>query len=79
VFHLRGNCAGQRALFVDLRLNSHPSGEINIEVYVAVSDRRVALIKLYEPPPADMPDSDDTTWRSIFLNYNQDVTITPPR
>jgi hypothetical protein len=78
VFHLRGTVQASAFYSLTFGLIRTQTGEINIEVYITVSDRRVALIKLYEPPPADVTDSEDTTWAINFLDYNRDVTITPP-
>ncbi len=78
VFHLRGTVQASAFYSLTFGLIRTQTGEIKIEVYIAVKDRRVALIKLVEPPPADVPDSEETTWAINILDYNQDVTITPP-
>jgi hypothetical protein len=78
VFHLRGTVQSSAFYSLTFGLIRTQTGEINIEVFITVSDRRVALIKLYEPPPSDVTDSDDTTWAINILDYNRDVTITPP-
>jgi hypothetical protein len=78
VFHLRGTVQASAFYSLTFGLIRTQTGEISIEVFITVSDRRVALIKLYEPPPADVTDSEDTTWAINILDYNRDVTIMPP-
>jgi hypothetical protein len=78
VFHLRGTVQASAFYSLTFGLIRTQTGEINIEVYITVSDHRVAVIKLYEPPPADVTNSEDTTWAINILDYNRDVTITPP-
>jgi hypothetical protein len=78
VFHLRGTVQASAFYSLTFGLIRTQTGEIEIEVYISVNDRRVALIKLVEPPPADVQDSGNTTWAINFLDYNRDVTITPP-
>jgi hypothetical protein len=78
VFHLRGTVQASAFYSLTFGLIRTQTGEIKIEVYITVSDHRVALINLYEPPPADATDSEDTTWAINILDYNRDVTITPP-
>jgi hypothetical protein len=78
VFHLRGTVQASAFYSLTFGLIRTQTGEINIEVFITVSDHRVAVIKLYEPPPADVTNSEDTTWAINILDYNRDVTITPP-
>ncbi len=78
VFHLRGTIQADAVNALTFGLIRSKHGNLKIEVYIDVSERRVSQIKLEEPPPADVMDADETTWRINILDYNQDVTITPP-
>jgi hypothetical protein len=78
VFHLEGRVQASAMYSLTFGLIRTQEGEIKIEVYIDVSDRRVVLIKLYEPPPVGVTDAEDTTWMISLLDYNRDVTITPP-
>lgn len=78
VFHLRGTIEASAVNALTFGLIRSKQGSLKIEVYIEVSERRVAQIKLLEPPPPDVEDAEDTTWRINILDYNRDVTITPP-
>jgi hypothetical protein len=78
VFHLRGTVQANALYSLTFGLIRTKEGELKIEVFIGIDDRRVALIKLLEPPPAEVVDSEDTTWMISILDYNRDVSITPP-
>ena len=78
VFHLRGTVEADAVHALTFGLIRSRQGTLKVDVYIEVSERRVALIKLHEPPPADETDSEETTWWINILDYNQEVSITPP-
>jgi hypothetical protein len=78
VFHLRGTVQASALYSLTFGLIHTREGDLRIEVYIGVKDRRVSLIKIHEPPPPDADDPENTTWRINILDYNQDISITPP-
>jgi hypothetical protein len=78
VFRLRGTVEASAVHALTFGLIRSKHGLLKIEVYIEVGERRVAMIKLLDPPPADVEDAEDTTWMINILDYNRDVSITPP-
>lgn len=78
VFHLRGTVLADAMSSLTFGLIRTQEGDLKIEVFIGVGDHRVALIRLLEPPPTEAVDSEDTTWLINILDYNREVSITPP-
>lgn len=78
VFHLRGTIEADAVYALTFGLIRSKQGLLKVEIYIGVSERRVALIKLHEPPPAEEQDSEETTWWININDYNRDISITPP-
>jgi hypothetical protein len=78
VFRLSGTIQASNVHSLTLGLIRTQEGLLKIEVYIQVKDQRVAQITLFDPPPADAQDQEETTWKISIMDYNQDVSITPP-
>lgn len=78
VFRLRGTVEASAVHALTFGLIRSKHGFLKIEVYIEVGERRVAMIKLVDPSPVDVEDAEDTTWMISILDYNRDVSITPP-
>ncbi len=78
VFHLTGTIQASNVHALTFGLIRTQEGQLKIEVYIQVKDRRVAQITLFDPPPADETDQEQTTWKISLMGYDQEITITPP-
>lgn len=76
VFHLTGMVQASAVHTLTFGLIRTTEGELKIEVYIDVQDRRVAQITITDPPPSD--EAEATTWDISILDYNQSVSITAP-
>jgi len=78
MFRLTGTIQAGAVHALTFGLIRSSEGQLSIEVYIGVSDRRIAQITFHEPPPANEPDAEPTTWTINISNYNEDVSITAP-
>jgi hypothetical protein len=78
VFHLTGVIQASAVHALTFGLIRTKNGELKIEVFIDVQDRRVAQITITDPPPSDEVDAEATTWDISILDYNQSVSITAP-
>lgn len=78
VFRLSGTIQASDVHSLTWGLIRTQEGLLKIEVFIQVKDRRVAQITLFDPPPADEQDQEQTTWKISIMGYDQDVSITPP-
>ena len=78
VYHVKGDIEASAVHALTFGLIRTLTGQLQIEVFIQVDNHEVAQIKLVEPPPADSPDQEPTTWLINLMDYNKDVTITAP-
>lgn len=78
MFRLTGSIQAGAVHALTFGLIRSSEGELSIEVYIGVDDRRIAQITLLEPPPAEEPNAEPTTWKINISDYNEDVSITAP-
>ncbi|MCD4685351.1 MAG: LppX_LprAFG lipoprotein [Anaerolineae bacterium] len=78
VFHLTGLVQASAVHTLTFGLIRSRDGELTIEVFINVQDRRVAQISFTDPPPSGEAEADATTWDISILDYNESISITAP-
>lgn len=78
VFHLRGTLQAANAYALTFGLIHTRQGSLDIEVYIETANRQVTRFMFVEPPPAEAEDAEPTTWLFNLMEYNREVSITPP-